>query len=60
MHRYSANPWKLALTELEVFVGNVIGKEQRVGKRQREASKGMQEGMSHTHLVWRSDILKHW
>ncbi|KAI9830423.1 MAG: hypothetical protein M1838_005811 [Thelocarpon superellum] len=40
MYQYAARPSTAALTEVEVFIGHVVGKEQqRMGKRQREASK---------------------
>ncbi|KAI9788921.1 MAG: hypothetical protein M1816_006486 [Peltula sp. TS41687] len=43
MYKYSATPWSSTLTELEVFIGNIMGKEHRQSKRQREASTTMRE-----------------
>lgn len=52
MYQYSARPSAAALNEVEIFVGHVIGKEnQRVGKRQREASQNMQDGRSRSLAV---------
>jgi len=44
MYQYSTNPWATHLDELEVFVGNIIGTNHNLSKRQREASSSMREG----------------
>lgn len=44
MYKYSATPWTSTLTELEVFIGNIMGKDHRQSKRQRESSITMREG----------------
>ena len=47
MYQYSTNPWVTHLDELEVFVGNIIGTNHNLTKRQREASSSMRDGMRH-------------
>lgn len=44
MHQFSATPWKSSLTELEVFIGTIMGESHRQTKRQKEISKSMREG----------------
>lgn len=44
MHQFSATPWKSSLTELEVFIGTIMGESHRLTKRQKEISKSMREG----------------
>ncbi|GAD91500.1 RNA-dependent RNA polymerase, putative [Paecilomyces variotii No. 5] len=43
MHQFSATPWKSSLTELEVFIGTIMGESHRQTKRQKEISKSMRE-----------------
>ncbi|KAJ9226183.1 hypothetical protein DTO027B5_5867 [Paecilomyces variotii] len=43
MHQFSATPWKSSLTELEVFIGTIMGESHRLTKRQKEISKSMRE-----------------
>ncbi|KAH8689571.1 putative RNA-dependent RNA polymerase [Talaromyces proteolyticus] len=43
MYRYSETPWKTALTEVEVFIGNIMGKNHKQTVQQKEASKTMRE-----------------
>lgn len=44
MYKYSTTPWTSTITEVEVFIGQVMGKDQRQSKQQREASVAMREG----------------
>ena len=58
MYQYSSNPWATHLDELEVFVGNIIGTNHNLSKRQRESSSSMREGKQLsqrliTHLSFR-------
>ncbi|MCJ1281547.1 hypothetical protein MMC26_000867 [Xylographa opegraphella] len=41
MYQYSPTPWASTITELEVFIGNIVGKTHGQTKRQREASMNM-------------------
>jgi len=50
MYQYSSNPWATHLDELEIFVGNIIGTNHNLSKRQREASSSMREGMPSSYL----------
>lgn len=50
MYQYSSNPWVTHLDELEIFVGNIIGTNHNLSKRQREASSSMREGMPSSYL----------
>ncbi|KAN0073538.1 RNA dependent RNA polymerase domain containing protein [Elaphomyces granulatus] len=43
MRQSSDRPWKATLTELEVFIGNIIGGSHKPTKRQKEVSKGMRD-----------------
>ncbi|MCJ1377000.1 hypothetical protein MMC17_000090 [Xylographa soralifera] len=43
MYQYSPTPWASTITELEVFIGNIVGKTHGQTKRQREASMNMRE-----------------
>ncbi|MCJ1395918.1 hypothetical protein MMC18_008804 [Xylographa bjoerkii] len=42
-YQYSPAPWSSTITELEVFIGNIVGKTHGQTKRQREASMNMRE-----------------
>jgi hypothetical protein len=44
MQQFSSTPWKSSLTELEVFIGTIMGENHRQTKNQRESSKRMREG----------------
>lgn len=44
MYQYSDTSWKTSLTEIEVFIGNIMGESHKQTKRQKEASKSMREG----------------
>ena len=44
MYQYSPTPWASNITELEVFIGNIVGKTHGQSKRQREASMNMRTG----------------
>ena len=44
MRQSSDRPWKATLTELEVFIGNIIGDNHKPTKRQKDISNGMREG----------------
>ncbi|KAL1965248.1 hypothetical protein VTN77DRAFT_6002 [Rasamsonia byssochlamydoides] len=43
MYQYSDTPWKASLTEIEVFIGNIMGESHKQTKRQKESSKSMRE-----------------
>ncbi|KAL2007317.1 hypothetical protein VTN00DRAFT_8755 [Thermoascus crustaceus] len=43
MYQYSASPWKTALTELEVFIGTIMGENSKISRRQKESSNTMRE-----------------
>lgn len=43
MYQYSASPWKTALTELEVFIGAIMGENHKISRRQKESSNTMRE-----------------
>lgn len=43
MYQYSATPWATTIDELEVFIGNVVGKTHGQTKRQRETSMHMRD-----------------
>lgn len=43
MINYSDMPWKYPLREVEVFIGNIVGKERQT-QRQKEASLEMKDG----------------
>jgi len=40
---FSETPWKSSLTEVEVFVGTIIGGRDKQTKRQRELSSSMKD-----------------
>lgn len=44
MYQYSDTSWKASLTEIEVFIGNIMGESYKQTKRQKESSKSMREG----------------
>ncbi|MCJ1396820.1 hypothetical protein MMC11_000010 [Xylographa trunciseda] len=44
MYQYSPAPWASNITEIEVFIGNVVGKTHGQTKHQREASMNMRDG----------------
>lgn len=46
MYQYSDQPWKTSLTEIEVFIGNIMGENHKQTARQKESSKNMREGKS--------------
>lgn len=43
MVNYSPAPWKSHVTELEIFLGTILGDSHKQTKQQREASKTMRE-----------------
>ena len=43
MVAYSETPWKSTLSEVEVFVGAIIGGRDKQGRRQRETASAMKE-----------------
>lgn len=44
MQNYSKTPWKSSLTEIEVFVGSILGQNSKQSRRDKEASKRMKDG----------------
>ncbi|KAI2011885.1 hypothetical protein LOZ39_004388 [Ophidiomyces ophidiicola] len=43
MKQYSKTPWKSSLTEVEVFVGSILGQNSKQTKRDKESSKSMRD-----------------
>lgn len=44
MYQYSDAPWKSTLTEVEVFIGNIMGKNHKQTTYQKESSRAMRDG----------------
>ncbi|WEW61966.1 RNA-directed 5'-3' RNA polymerase [Emydomyces testavorans] len=49
MQQYSKTPWKSSLTEIEVFVGSILGQNSKPTRRDKEASNEMRN--SYQELV---------
>ena len=44
MYQYSDAPWKASLTEVEVFIGNIMGQNHKQTAYQKESSRAMRDG----------------
>lgn len=44
MYQYSDAPWKTCLTEVEVFIGNIMGQSHKQTAYQKESSRAMRDG----------------
>ncbi|KAI9741386.1 MAG: hypothetical protein M1834_003103 [Cirrosporium novae-zelandiae] len=42
-YTYSFSPWSIRLTEVEVFIGNIVDRERGMTPKQRETSLGLRE-----------------
>jgi hypothetical protein len=51
MYQYSDKPWKTYLTEMEVFIGNIMGENHKQTVRQRVSSRSMREGKTRQSLT---------
>lgn len=44
MYQYSDAPWKTSLTEVEVFIGTIMGQNHKQTAYQKESSRAMRDG----------------
>lgn len=51
MHQYSDTPWKSSLTEVEVFIGNIMGQSHKQTIYQKESSRAMRDGKHMLYCV---------
>jgi hypothetical protein len=58
MYQYSDAPWKTSLTEVEVFIGNIMGQNHKQTAYQKESSRAMRDGKSIPLLIrdFKSDL----